>query len=533
MTVKKRGRPKKVVDDALATEEVAAVGGKAIKPRTRAKANRLETDETEQPVKTRARTKLSKTSDLSESVEDVLKQSRSKSASKRVKDKSDGTDAKSTSSKVLTDMGPNDTTTTTSSLVIEDPANSIDNAASPVKQIDDSISGESPAPEIIIAARGEPHPAESTLPASLSSSGATIEQAAPANKDQTELQEQAQSSKTGVQTPLRPEQTDQVEPSGDQTPSKILEALAIQHQNTSTSNTTAPFPFTTVQSNVSSATGPKFSASASLNSPSMSRNQKPLSSRLPKPGKFQLPLDTPTGPPNPGQIPLTPEQIENIRSSKQYKTAQAKWTRALVAMPIVIVTSYMLWERYRDGTLLTGPQRPNPNGPSATDSPSSILSSEPDSSPSKKSGGVKPRIIPDYELQPTVMIDTSPATAGAPGQKQRARIETFTVGPDIEAGEKLQWIVEGGKFKASFLLPDDDDDDDRPDSSSGGPFSANGCLITEVVTPGFEYSDHDFMTRQQLEDLVDERDFAELSQFLRKGERPTEAELQTKITDRK
>lgn len=39
----------------------------------------------------------------------------------------------------------------------------------------------------------------------------------------------------------------------------------------------------------------------------------------------------------------------------------------------------------------------------------------------------------------------------------KARIETFVVGHNIEKGEKLQWVVEGGKYKASFLLPDNED----------------------------------------------------------------------------
>jgi uncharacterized protein len=30
------------------------------------------------------------------------------------------------------------------------------------------------------------------------------------------------------------------------------------------------------------------------------------------------------------------------------------------------------------------------------------------------------------------------------------------VGQDVDKGERLQWIVEGGKFKASYLLPDED-----------------------------------------------------------------------------
>lgn len=36
------------------------------------------------------------------------------------------------------------------------------------------------------------------------------------------------------------------------------------------------------------------------------------------------------------------------------------------------------------------------------------------------------------------------------GEKKRA--ESFVVGGNVSKGEKSVWIVEGGKFKASFLL---------------------------------------------------------------------------------
>lgn len=54
--------------------------------------------------------------------------------------------------------------------------------------------------------------------------------------------------------------------------------------------------------------------------------------------------------------------------------------------------------------------------------------------------------------------------------KGEARIETYVVGQDVVAGEQLQWVVEGGKYKASFLLPDEED----------GKESRDGCLISEV-----------------------------------------------------
>lgn len=54
---------------------------------------------------------------------------------------------------------------------------------------------------------------------------------------------------------------------------------------------------------------------------------------------------------------------------------------------------------------------------------------------------------------------------------QKAVIETFVVGHDIARGERLQWVVEGGEYKASFLLADRDAD---------GELESDGLLISEV-----------------------------------------------------
>jgi uncharacterized protein len=67
------------------------------------------------------------------------------------------------------------------------------------------------------------------------------------------------------------------------------------------------------------------------------------------------------------------------------------------------------------------------------------------------------------------------------------QVETFIVGHDLARGEKLQWIVDGGKYKASYLLPD-----------KGAEESKGGLLISETVVPGFEFSDHDFLTVEGL-----------------------------------
>ncbi|KAJ4863746.1 cupin superfamily (DUF985) domain-containing protein [Trichoderma breve] len=73
------------------------------------------------------------------------------------------------------------------------------------------------------------------------------------------------------------------------------------------------------------------------------------------------------------------------------------------------------------------------------------------------------------------------------------RIESFVVGPNIERGEKLQWVVEGGVFKASFLLPDID-----------GQSGSDGLLISETVVPGFEYADHEFLSHERLVEVLPE-----------------------------
>ena len=63
----------------------------------------------------------------------------------------------------------------------------------------------------------------------------------------------------------------------------------------------------------------------------------------------------------------------------------------------------------------------------------------------------------------------------APERGQKARVETFVVGQNVLAGERLQWIVEGNKYKASFVLPD----------TEGGGESKHGLLISEVELSHF------------------------------------------------
>lgn len=93
------------------------------------------------------------------------------------------------------------------------------------------------------------------------------------------------------------------------------------------------------------------------------------------------------------------------------------------------------------------------------------------------------------------------ADEGEEGEEKR--VESFLVGGDVERGERLQWIVEGGKFKASYLLPD---------VEGGG--ESEGLLISETVVPGFEYVDHDFLGPEGLLELVGKKKAEELNWLL-------------------
>lgn len=62
---------------------------------------------------------------------------------------------------------------------------------------------------------------------------------------------------------------------------------------------------------------------------------------------------------------------------------------------------------------------------------------------------------------------------GPGGSFDDFRIETFVVGHDISNGERLQWIVEGGCYKASFLIPE------KEEKLENSP----GLLISEVMFP--------------------------------------------------
>lgn len=106
--------------------------------------------------------------------------------------------------------------------------------------------------------------------------------------------------------------------------------------------------------------------------------------------------------------------------------------------------------------------------------------------------------------------DTMPSYDTHAGISGKARVETFVVGQDVAKGERLQWIVDGGKYKASFLLP----------VEGSGNEDNEALLISETVVPGFEYTDHDFMKVDRLEALVTKEQADELHWLLRKDDKP-------------
>jgi predicted cupin superfamily sugar epimerase len=75
-------------------------------------------------------------------------------------------------------------------------------------------------------------------------------------------------------------------------------------------------------------------------------------------------------------------------------------------------------------------------------------------------------------------------------------IEKKVMGTNVRVGEQRQLFVGTGVWKMSRIPPEDlkaattQDEKDR-----------TGCLITEIVTPGFHWEDHKFLTLEELREL--------------------------------
>lgn len=102
----------------------------------------------------------------------------------------------------------------------------------------------------------------------------------------------------------------------------------------------------------------------------------------------------------------------------------------------------------------------------------------------------------------------TPVAGGPP----KVEVKVMGVGP----GEHRQLLVGTGIWKKSRILPEDialgksDQDKDKI-----------GCLITEVVVPGFHWEDHVFMEKRHLEDMFKgvqggEKIIAEFAKYVKK-----------------
>ena len=85
------------------------------------------------------------------------------------------------------------------------------------------------------------------------------------------------------------------------------------------------------------------------------------------------------------------------------------------------------------------------------------------------------------------------------------------MGPNIHAGEVLQLLVGSGVWKMSRLL----EDDIAATISNEDAKDHCGCLITEVVFPGFAWEDHCFLTREEFDGLWEDKDTAEAKDLLK------------------
>ncbi|SRR6266404_5349861 len=71
-------------------------------------------------------------------------------------------------------------------------------------------------------------------------------------------------------------------------------------------------------------------------------------------------------------------------------------------------------------------------------------------------------------------------------------IKRVVMGPDVSAGEQRQLLVGTGVWKMSRLMDED---------LKGPHLERTGCLVTEVVIPGFHWEDHRYLTRAGLEEM--------------------------------
>lgn len=89
-------------------------------------------------------------------------------------------------------------------------------------------------------------------------------------------------------------------------------------------------------------------------------------------------------------------------------------------------------------------------------------------------------------------------------------VESFVVGHGD--GEKLMWVVEGGVWKASYLLAEEEEGRENGAEKEEG----EGLLISEVVVPSWTMEQHRFLGEEELRRLVGEERAAKLCGLLKK-----------------
>ncbi|KAJ5090762.1 hypothetical protein N7532_009446 [Penicillium argentinense] len=66
----------------------------------------------------------------------------------------------------------------------------------------------------------------------------------------------------------------------------------------------------------------------------------------PNQSSLRIPAQKPgSARPSPAQRPAFPQKPSDIRQTKEYKLAARRWTSTIVALPIVMYTSWILYER--------------------------------------------------------------------------------------------------------------------------------------------------------------------------------------------
>ncbi|KAF6744005.1 RmlC-like cupin domain-containing protein [Ephemerocybe angulata] len=100
--------------------------------------------------------------------------------------------------------------------------------------------------------------------------------------------------------------------------------------------------------------------------------------------------------------------------------------------------------------------------------------------------------------------------SSVPGQPPK--IEKHIIGPNEAAGENRFLLVGTGVWKMSQLL-----DEDTESATTEEAKDKVNCLITEVVVPGFDWEDHNYLTKEGLEELFagDAKAIEEFGKYLK------------------